>query len=115
MKRSVVVLAVLFAGGCPAVTDVARQAGLAVDVKGHVEIDGTAPAGYTLNLYSNVDNSDAFDPSFCKEPSPDCFGRVDVEKLSAPQTDNDGNPLTVTWNGDRFTFEKVPVDFFYVL
>ena len=97
--------------GCGIASDLIR-----VQVEGSVDIDGTAPAAYSLQLYTRTDNTDAFDTSYCLDgDDQDCFGRVDVSKLDTPAESSDGGALPVEWDGTDFTISDVPADLLYVL
>lgn len=97
--------------GCGLASDLVR-----VQVEGTIEIDGTAPGAYSLQLYSKSDNPDAFDTSWCLDQGDeDCFGRIDVAALDTPATASDGGALPVEWDGDTFTLSDVPGDLLYVL
>lgn len=97
--------------GCDVASDLIR-----VNVTGSVDVDGTAPAAYSLQLYSYNDNKAAFDTSYCFDSSDgDCYGRVKVGELNTPAQGSDGGDLPVEWDGEEFTLSDVPADLLYVL
>lgn len=97
--------------GCDALSDLIR-----VEIAGTIQVDGTEPGSYSMQLYAQADNEEAFDTSFCEDgPSDDCFGRVDVDKLTTPAQSSDGGDLPVEFDGNSFVISDVPASLLYVL
>jgi len=112
MNRSLASLAIVLGlSGCSLVDKYTSVA-----ISGTINVDGTAPAAYSFALYSWSDNQDAFDTSYCSSSgTSDCYGRVDVDKLSTPVTQGDGSPLELTMTGSDFVLDGAPLDLYYVL
>jgi hypothetical protein len=85
-----------------------------VTVAGALEISGSAPAGYSFELYSLTDNLDAFNGKACDDAETadgdTCYGSIDVDKLESPVEIGE-----VVIDGTSFELKDVNIDVGFVL